>query len=325
MTIPRTLAWSRGSTVVILGLILVLLARLPAAGQEAGEVIQDCEACPIVIVVPAGTFLMGSPESETARSGEGGPGSERPQHEVTIAAAFAVGRYEVAFAEWDACVEAGGCGGYLPSDEGWGRGWRPVINVNWHDAKAYVEWLSEHTGESYRLLSESEWEYVARAGSETRWHWGDVPSDQCRHANGRDLDAAAGLPPSPNPNSRSTMCRDGYVYTAPLGTYEANGFGVYDLLGNVFEWTEDCFRPAPLEIVERLPPGTPEPSAAPFNAYDGAPDDGSAWTDGPCEARVWRGGSWGSTQVNLRSAARFFAESVTRRSNAGFRVARDVR
>ena len=315
MTIPTRLAWSRGSSAMIPGPILVLLAGLPAAGQEAGEVIQDCEVCPVVIVVPAGTFLMGSPESETARSGEGGQGSERPQHEVTFAAPFAVGRYEVTFAEWDACVEAGGCGGYRPGDEGWGRGRRPVINVDWHDAKAYVEWLSDHTGESYRLLSESEWEYVARAGSETRWYWGDMPSDQCRHANGDDLDADAALPPSPNPNRRVTQCSDGYVHTAPPGTYEANAFGVYDLVGNVFEWTEDCFR---------IASDVPVP-AAQFNVYDGAPDDGSAWTDGTCEARVWRGGSWGSAQLNLRPAARFPAESVTRRSNAGFRVARDTR
>lgn len=315
MTILATLAWSRGSTVAILGMVPVLLARLPAAGQEAGEVIQDCEACPSVIVVPAGTFLMGSPEAETERSGEGGAGSERPQHEVTFAAPFAVGRYEVTFAEWDACVEAGGCGGYRPSDEGWGRGRRPVINVSWLDAQAYVEWLSGHTEEPYRLLSESEWEYVVRAGSETRWYWGDGPSsDQCRHANGRDLDADEALPPSPNPYVRATECRDGYVHTAPAGTYEANGFGVYDLSGNVFEWTEDCFQRKPREL----------PSAQ-FNAYDGAPGDGSAWTDGLCEARIWRGGSWGSTQPNLRSAARFPAESVTRQSNAGFRVARDLR
>ena len=316
MTIHTMSAWRRGSTVMISGLVLVLLAGLPAAGQEAGEVIRDCEACPSVIVIPAGPFLMGSPESETARSGEGGPGSERPQHEVTFAAPFAVGRYEVTFAEWDACVEAGGCGGYRPSDEGWGRGSRPVINVSWLDAKAYAEWLSGHTGESYRLLSESEWEYVARAGSETRWYWGDGPSpDQCRHANGRDLDADEALRPSPNPYVRTAECRDGYVHTAPAGTYEANGFGVYDLLGNVFEWTEDCFR---------IPSEVPVP-AAQFNVYDGAPDDGSAWTDGSCQWRVWRGGSWGATPGNLRSAARFSAESVTRQSNAGFRVARDLR
>ena len=124
---------------------------------------------------------MGSPASEEGRYDD-----EGPQHSVAIPAPFAVGVYEVTFAEWDACVRAGGCGGYAPDDEGWGRGSRPVINVSWDDAQAYLSWLSQQTGARYRLLSEAEWEYVARAGSVTARYWGESESGQCRYANGYD-------------------------------------------------------------------------------------------------------------------------------------------
>ena len=128
-----------------------------------GTKFRDCDVCPEMVVVPSGTYVMGSPVKE----------DEGPQHTVTIGYRLAVGVYEVTFAEWDACVADGGCDGYRPSDEGWGRGTRPVMNVSWHDARAYVAWLSRKTGRSYRLLSESEWEYVARAGTTTRYHMGD--------------------------------------------------------------------------------------------------------------------------------------------------------
>lgn len=194
-------------------------ARGSAAARMAGEVFRDCETCPVMVVVPAGTFLMGSPESETEDSGAGTDG-ERPRHAVEIGTPFAIGVFEVTFGEWRACVQAGGCGGYLPGDEGWGRGRRPVINVSWLEVQAYSEWLSAETGERYRLPSEAEWEYAARAGTETKRYWGDDPSGQCRHANGYDLDAAAELPPSPNPDFKPVGCRDGYVHTAPSGSFQ---------------------------------------------------------------------------------------------------------
>lgn len=306
------------------GLALALAPGTPAAGQAVGEVFQDCDTCPVMVVLPAGSYLMGSPDSETATSGEGGRGQERPQHRVAIAEPFAVGVYEVAFTEWDACTRAGGCEGYSPNDEGWGRGWRPVINVNWHEAQSYVQWLSAETGETYRLLSEAEWEYAARAGTETRWYWGDDTSVQCRFANGRDQDAEAELPPARNPYLRFPDCRDGHVHTAPLGSFRPNPFGLYDMLGNVAEWTEDCWRSAP-----RLGPG----NYAPFNAYDGAPTDGSAWFDGPCDARVQRGGTWASAPEGLRSAHRLPGEArqdprsrrrTDRSPMRGFRVAREL-
>ena len=267
----------------------------PVIAPRVGEVFRDCEACPMMIVLPAGTFLMGSPESETEGSGAGTDG-ERPRHAVMIGAPFAIGAFEVTFAEWDACFRDGDCGANPPDDAGWGRDRRPVINVSWQEAQGYAQWLAGETGEGYRLPSEAEWEYAARAGTESKRHWGDDLSGQCRHANGYDLDAAAQLPPSPNPDFRPVTCRDGYVYTAPVGSFGPSAFGLYDILGNVAEWTEDCWRTAR---------DRGHDARIRFKAYDGAPDDGSAWTEGPCDQRVIRGGHWGSRSRSIRSASRF--------------------
>ena len=147
----------------------VVLAR---AGRQPGETFRDCPTCPELVVVPAGSFMMGSPASEEDRGDD-----EGPVHRVTIAQPFAVGIYEVTFAEWDTCVRGGGCTGYRPGDEGWGRGRRPVINVSWDDAQGYVRWLLRQTGQTYRLLSEAEWEYVARGRDHDPVSlWGDHKS-----------------------------------------------------------------------------------------------------------------------------------------------------
>ncbi len=173
-----------------------------------GETFRDCADCPEMVVVPSGSFMMGSPESEEGRDDD-----EGPRHRVTIPAPFAVGRFAVTFSEWDACVSDGGCGGYRPKDRDWGRDRRPVIYVSWNDAKRYVSWLSQKTGRGYRLLSEAEWEYVARAGTTTRYHWGD--------------------------DYRSDRVADG-DQTEPVGRYASNRFGLHDVHGNVLEWVEDC-------------------------------------------------------------------------------------
>ena len=157
---------------------------------------------------PAGSYMMGSPTSDAE-----GFSDERPQHAVRIGAPFAVGVYEVTFAEWDACVRAGGCGGHSPNDGGLGRGRRPVWNVSWEDARAYVQWWSRETGQRYRLLTEAEWEYVARAGTTTGRYWGQGEAGQCRYANGGDA---------------SAPCPDGHEYTAPAGSFQPNAFGLYD-------------------------------------------------------------------------------------------------
>ena len=148
-------------------------------GGRPGDLFIDCPQCPVMTVVPAGAFVMGSPASEPGRRD-----SEGPQRTVTVSKPFAVGVYEVTFEQWETCVRARGCGGYYPDDNGWGRERRPVIHVAWEDAQAYAEWLSSWTGEKYRLLSEAEWEYVARAGTTTSRYWGDDVTMQCQYANG---------------------------------------------------------------------------------------------------------------------------------------------
>lgn len=245
------------------------------------NVFSDCSDCPRMVIVPAGTFVMGSPESEKDRLDR-----EGPRHEVAIGASFAVGMHEVTFAEWDACVRAGGCE-YEPDDEGWGRGDRPVINVNWADAQAYVRWLSRHTGHQYRLPSEAEWEYVARAGSETARYWGESEAGQCRYANGED---------------DYVPCTDGHEYTAPVGSLAPNAFGLHDVIGNVTEWTQDCWN----------------------EDYAGAPADGSAWESGNCVRRVLRGGSWLDYRGDLRSADRDWNNSAFRFNAFGLRVVRKL-
>jgi len=163
-----------------------------------------------MMVIPSGSFRMGSPAGEAGRDPD-----EGPQRQVTVRAPLAVGRFEVTFTEWDACVAAGGCS-HRPGDEGWGRGNRPVINVSWNDAQQYVGWLSRRTGQRYRLLTEAEWEYAARAGTTTPWHTG------------------GSIGPS--------QAVFGPSRTEPVGSRPANRFGLQDMHGNVLEWVEDCYR-----------------------------------------------------------------------------------
>ena len=198
------------------GLLSAACAPSPPVVDRPGAAFRDCPECPEMVAVPAGSFTMGSPPSETGREGD-----EGPAYRVTIPAPFAVGKYEATFSEWDACVSAGGCGGHRPDDGGWGCGDRPAINVSWNDAKAYVRWLSGRTGKKYRLLSESEWEYAARAGTTTRYSWGN--------AIGRNRANCDGC------GSRWDN------KTAPTGSFAANGFGLHDMHGNAREWVADCW------------------------------------------------------------------------------------
>ncbi len=244
---------------------------------------RDCEECPDMVVVPAGGFVMGSPDSERGRYG-----NEGPLHRVELARSFAMGAYEVTFAEWDACVADGGCAGYRPPDEGWGRGSRPVVNVSWEDAQSYVRWLSEKTGREYRLPSEAEWEYAARAGTDTRYHFGDY----IVKATGKEIVA----------NCDDCGSRWDDESTAPAGSFRANPFGLYDVHGNVWEWVEDCWNAS----------------------YAGAPADGSAWESGDCGLHVLRGGSWYNFKRNLRSAVRGRFRAGGRDERAGFRIVRTL-
>ena len=256
---------------------------MPGSGAGAshppGTVIRDCEQCPELVVVPAGAFRMGD------LSG-GGDVDERPARTVTIPRAFAIARYETTFAEWDACVAAGACRQGV-DDVGFGRGRRPAMLVGWADARAYAGWLSRRTGKPYRLPSEAEWEYAARAGSDTRFPWGDeVGSGQanCDQCGSRWDDSR----------------------TAPAGSFPANAFGVHDMVGNVYEWVADCAAPS----YEGAP-------------SDGSAHDASAG-DGDCEWRVMRGGSWLSLPRASRPANRVRNPAGFRDVHTGFRVARSL-
>ncbi|MGA8699661.1 MAG: SUMF1/EgtB/PvdO family nonheme iron enzyme [Xanthobacteraceae bacterium] len=184
---------------------------------EPGQGFKECAYCPEMVVVPAGAFTMGSPANEKDRRS-----NENPQHKITIAKPFAVSKFEVTFDEWDACVILGGCV-YQASDQGWGRGTRPVISISWDDAQSYVGWLSRRTGRLYRLLSEAEWEYAARAGSDKAYSWGDEVGEGNANCNGCDR-------------------RWGGRQTAPVGSFDPNAFGLHDMHGNVSEWVQDCFQ-----------------------------------------------------------------------------------
>jgi formylglycine-generating enzyme required for sulfatase activity len=252
---------------------------LTAAQEQAlkpGDSFKECATdCPEMIVVPAGSFTMGGPTAE-----------QQPQHPVTIAKPFAVAIYETTFADWDACVTGGGCNGYKPNDLS-GRGQQPVIDVSWEDAQQYVAWLSEVTGKTYRLLSEAEYEYAARAGTTTTYPWGDDIK-----LNGQAM-----------ANCDGCGSKWDNRLTAPVGSFPPNKFGLYDMVGNVWEWTEDCVH----------------------NAYNGAPADGSAWiARGACGRRVLRGGSWDLPLDTLRSAYRGSNSSTARLMAFGFRVGRTL-
>lgn len=253
---------------------------LAAATERAlvpGDSFRECaKNCPSLIVIPPGRFLMGSPESERNRAR-----NEGPRHEVTLARAFALSVYAVTFDEWDACVAVGGC--RPVPDSGFGRGRLPVTNVTWDDAQTYVRWLSRMTGKTYRLPTEAEWEYAARAGTTTTYYWGDDLGTG--HANC----VTCGTPW----DNRSP---------SPVGSFEPNPFGLYDMTGNVWQWVEDCLHPS----------------------YMGAPTDGSAWTNGDCSLRGDRGGSWISQPSNLRIAFRGSYNAGSRNYSLGIRVARTL-
>ena len=241
-----------------------------------------------MVSIPGGTFRMGD------LSGEGDD-DELPVHTVTVPA-FRMGKYEVTFSQWDSCVADGGCRGYRPDDEGWGRGNRPVINVSWDDAHSFIDWLNDKTGGKFRLPTEAEWEYAARADSTTKYHFGNTESQLCRYANHAD--------DSTDYSNRNKSCSDGVgKRTAAVGRYQPNDYGLHDVHGNVWEWVEDCYN----------------------DSYAGAPNDGSAWGSGDCSQRVRRGGSWYNTSQGGSSSNRAFSGRWDNETNSsGFRLAHDM-
>jgi formylglycine-generating enzyme len=286
---------------------------------SAQETFSDCANCPEMIALPPGEFRMGaSPEEHTReQSPERYVAWESPIRTVRVERSFAVGTAEVTRAQFaafiaDTAYAVSGCD--IAKGDAWqsraDKSWEdpgfsqdaahPVVCVNWQDAKAYTAWLQKKTGKPYRLLTEAEWEYMARAGTQTARFWSDGRAESCQYANVPDLS-----------HSRATArkdgifdCDDGYPYTAPAKSFRANSFGVFDTLGSVWEWVEDCF----------------------VDTYAGAPATAQAIQSDPkCQYHSARGGSWNprlATQV--RSAARGRVTTTLRNSNLGFRVAVDI-
>jgi formylglycine-generating enzyme required for sulfatase activity/serine/threonine protein kinase len=254
-----------------------------------GKTFKDCADCPTMIVVPAAAYWQGSDDtSELALS------MEKPRRLVTIDEPFAVGVFEITMAEWDLCFKDQGCTSQ-PTDNGWGRGNRPVIMVSWNDAEQYVHWISEKTGQSYRLPSESEWEYFTRAGEESDWPDGD-PARVCQFGNIAGTETGF--------RWQHPQCADKLALgTASVGSFMPNSFGLYDTTGNVSEWTADCMN----------------------LSYLDAPVDGSAWGRGICSSHMTRGGSWITGTKEIRLPARFNLKNGDRNDFTGFRVVRKIK
>lgn len=286
---------------------LATVGRSPAPPPKPGELFRDCPTCPLMMAIPAGSFDQG-----TATAAGRSP-FEAPRHAVDIDAPFGMGVHEVTVGEFAEFADATGLAsaGCEVYEGEWRieatRSWRdpgfaqtsthPASCVSWQDASAYAVWLTQKTGQAYRLPTASEWEYATRGGADIETPWGKDANAACKSANIADLAAAKRYP-----GWTAQPCDDGYVNSAPVGTYSANAFGLKDTLGNVFEWVEDCW----------------------FKDYVDAPDDGSARTDGPCKERELRGGSWFTTPDHLRAQYRNRFEPAYRSNSIGFRVVRRI-
>jgi formylglycine-generating enzyme required for sulfatase activity len=271
------------------------LGIAPALAASAFHAFRDCSDCPVMIAIPPGRFLMGSPPQEPGRSE-----AEGPVHEVVLEHGFAIGQFDVTLTQFSLFAHAANyqsgvrkCDWQAPQTKGIPlrqAANEPVVCVNWPDAQAYVAWLGVRTGKSYRLPSEAEWEYAARAGSTTSRPWGEtLGHDDANY--GADVCCGA-----------FASGKDRWLYTSPVGAFRPNRFGLYDMLGNVWQWTQDC--------------GS--------ESYAGAPRDGSAWLAGDCDSRMVRGGAWFQAPDSLRSASRAADKADRRVGDIGFRVARSL-
>ena len=277
------LKYIRVATLFIRFITLILTTTCAYVGQvnikagaspnKPGVVFQDCDVCPKMTVIQSGSYTMGS---------DGRHKYERPSQKVTIAKSFAMGVYEVTFNEWEACFLDGGCN-RVPYDHNWGKGRRPIMNITWFETQSYLKWLSKKTGHTYRLPSEAEWEFAARGGTTTEFWWGDEVGENL--ANCRDC--------------KSPWSKKG---SAPVGSFAANPYGLYDVHGNEWEWLQDCWNPS----------------------HEGAPNDGSARLSGNCQLRVIRSGSWYYFSKNMRSSWRFKNDARVKSYGIGMRVLREL-
>ncbi|MFC2951223.1 SUMF1/EgtB/PvdO family nonheme iron enzyme [Marinicaulis aureus] len=263
-------------------LIAAVAAETPQEKSSAGDIFRDCANCPDMAALPAGVFQMG------ARPGEvGAKPAESPVRDITFRNGFALSSREVTYEEWDTCVADGGCA-YKAPDHGWGRDQRPVVSVSYEDALSYVAWLSKKTGQPYRLPTEAEWEYAARAGSSAPFATGSTVRAGQANYNGQ----------YPYSGEKETY----RGRTVPVASFAPNAFGLYDMHGNAWEWTADCWT----------------------ETHAGAPSDGSAVATGDCTKHVLKGGAWNTGGWRLRSAHRIGKPAGAREFDNGFRVARDL-
>ncbi|WP_158944497.1 formylglycine-generating enzyme family protein [Granulicella sp. S190] len=309
--------WAKVAIPVVAVVVLVawyaFRQERPVVHRQVGEALPVAPpAAPPddFVNIPAGHFQMGSPSNEKDRYDD-----EGPVHDVVITG-FALSKYDVTRGEFAAFVKETGYDAgnscYTFETNDWeshdGRNWRdpafrqtdrdPVVCVNQNDIHAYAEWLGRKTGHQYRLPSEAEWEYATRAGTTSSRFWGEDPDQACEYANVADQTARDQIAGASTWEIHN--CRDGYAYTSPVGSFKPNGFGLYDMLGDVWQWTEDCYH----------------------KNYNEAPKDGSAWTAGACELHACRGGAWLIEPENVRSASRVRDRPLNRFTSLGFRLAR---
>ncbi len=296
--------------------LAAFIACLPVAAAAAE--IRDCAGCPAMVAIPAGHFIMGAAPGEEEREALGTAFRHRsaPQRRVAVAG-FLAAKLEVTRGEYRAFAQAtarGATGCFTWKATAFeldpARGWsdsgypqddtHPATCLSWEDASAYADWLGRRTGKRYRLLTEAEWEYAARAGTRGARYWGDDPRRACEYANGADYATAARAPQAGA--TYNADCDDGHAHTAPAGSDRANAIGLHDMLGNVEEWTADC-----------------------WNAnHQGAPADASARVSGDCALRAVRGGAWDDAPAGVRAAYRVGSPVTVRVYRRGFRVARDL-
>ena len=260
------------------------------AEQKQHTVFQDCEFCPSMVVIPKGNYGFGSPPNEF-----GSPYNEGYILEIVFEQSFGMGQFEVTFNQWEVCVADGIC--RPVDDEGYGRGEQPVINVSWADTQSYIQWLRTITGKAYRLPSEAEWEYTAQSGKERAILFGIPSAKTCEYGNVYDESAEQEY----EFGWRKLPCHDGAASLVDVGSYKPNEFGVFDMLGNVWEWVEDCLNPNWRHSRISL--------------------NGQPFTDGDCDQRAYRGGSWLTNQPYYLRTAQRYKFYGTKHIDLGFRVA----
>ncbi len=295
-------------------------------GKQASASFSECQDCPEMVPIRPGTFMMGASLEEEERFGASATvrGRSMPVHRVTIAKPFAMGKYPVTVGQFRAFVEESGYNapdscvtqyyndGHYIYEQARGYSWRspgypqndrhPVVCVSAEDAEAYAAWLSKKTGHNYSLPNEAQYEYSMRAGTTTSFFWGNERDARaCEYSNQPDLDQARALNNAPSGPAYRFQCHDGYAYTSPVGAYKPNPWGLYDMFGNIWEWTADCWN----------------------DNHEGAPGDGSTRMTGDCDARPSRGGSFGNAAFSTYAGVRAPRHASYVGHSWGFRVVRN--